>query len=607
MTLESLINQVLNRDGSGGGESSIVALHCQQMREYGSRGGAIEFRPTQDDDRDSRYKFIQSVWEASGLEQSLDHCMDILCCRGEVLWFYLPQPDGGYYLDFFSGGLNHPDPEYKLFHGPGGRHIERFLICYSYDIERGLGAMPEKRWVVYAGTREHIWRWETTSKPDFGSALGLRSQFQPVSAYEFSGTPLAPPQEFKNPFAPALPIQVSRNNARRPGQQGSSDFHWVAGQIETHDQMLRQINENLETFAGPSLVTTRPAKQVKENAVSMFGGGIPSWSGQQRYYSSGYGSINRRDTPDWRNPRTGMLAPSVDSDRGRIAQIIGNVGEQERFGYIQPDPVSGDQNRYAQQYSEKIQWLLGGIDPLGISANATFGEIKSLFGRIENTAYRRAKALFSDGLCKVFEALIAHEEALFKKWLWGAMWDIYPELAMQAQLESWKDITDEAAQAMWELSQIEDGLPLPDDAIGLVPYGRLRVTWRYTKDVFFKTTREQLDLSIAARNQREDGLSQEWVLRQQYPNMTDLEIKNAMSGFSPRVVEAANSSIQALLQLYMQLYSIPDPVDPSKPWALALGLDQMIEQAFTSLRTELAYGRPVYASDTEESQSLAVR
>jgi hypothetical protein len=86
----------------------------------------------------------------------------------------------------------------------------------------------------------------------------------------------------------------------------------------------------------------------------------------------------------------------------------------------------------------------------------------------------------------------------------------------------------------------------------MLPTGDREVMWRYTREVFQNTTREELDRSIAARNEREDGLSQEWVLRKQYPNMTDQEIKNAMSGFSPRVVQNAAVGIQTTLQLFQQ-------------------------------------------------------
>ena len=235
---------------------------------------------------------------------------------------------------------------------------------------------------------------------------------------------------------------------------------------------------------------------------------------------------------------------------------------------------------------------MGGVDPLaGLSSGATFGEIKTLFGRVQNTADKRAEALFGDsGLASVYERIIWKEEEIFKSWLLGILQTTYPDLI---SLTSTSQLTDEICQQLWDLKG-EGAIDLPKNPIGLVPGGDREIMWRYTREVFQNTTREELDRSIAARNEREDGLSQEWVLRKQYPNMTDQEIKNAMSGFSPRVVQNAAIGIQSTLNLFQQFMQLPDPEDASKPWAIRLGLPELLQQSMITLQREMAYGTPVY-------------
>lgn len=169
-------------------------------------------------------------------------------------------------------------------------------------------------------------------------------------------------------------------------------------------------------------------------------------------------------------------------------------------------------------------------------------------------------------------------------------------------LTNWQQLTDEQCQQIADLAkQGQINLPQPK---GLLPYGDRTLNWRFTREVFQLTTREILDLSISARNDREDGISQETVLRRQFPWMSDQEIKNAMSGFSPRVVQAASGAIQQLLQMYNSFMSMPDP-DPQiraslqkgeepPPWGLRLGLPGLLDQALLTLKKEISYGKPVY-------------
>lgn len=596
MTLEASVKSVLERDGSSGSEDTVVALHCAQMREWGVRGGNVELRPIQDDDRDTpRLKFFAKLWNHNQLRDRLDHVMDCFVCRGEILWYFQPDPEnqGLYRIEFFSGGLNHPDPQFKVYYKPGGREVDKVLIRYSYDSEAPGTGFKQQRWVRIVVTQDWIEQSESFVKPQFDwmNSGGSYINYNLQGSAEFGW--LQPAQKYENPFKPYLPVVISKNNARQLGQQGSDDFYWIQSLIETHEQLVVKAHKNLRMFSNPILVTTRSAQEV----MSQSNGWTNTWASANRYVDlagSNYsGSTNPADVPNWGMQRSPMGMWSASTSEGSLDTIFGNMGEAERFAFIQADAVSGDQNLWIRQLRELIHWCLGGVDPLaGINAGATFGEIKTLFGRVQNTADKKAHALYGNtGLAKVFERILWREEKLFKLWLIPVLVQRYPKFF--SSLRSPEQLTDEICQRLWQMKG-QGEISLPDNPVGIVPLGDREVIWRYTREVFVNTTREMLDLSIAARNEREDGLRQEWVLRKQYPNMTDQEIRNAMSGFSPRVVQNAAVGIQTTLQLFQQFMQIPDPRNPKQPWAYSLGLPQLIEQAMLTLQREISYGQPRY-------------
>jgi hypothetical protein len=594
VALESLIKAVLDRDGKSGGESTTVALHCAQMREWGVRGGNIELRPIQDDDQDTRLKYVTQLWQHNQFLHRLDHIMDCFVCRGEILWYFQPDPEnpGLYRIEFFVGGQNHPDPQFKIYYKPGGREIDKCYIRYSYDYETPGIALRQQRWVRIIVTQDWVEQSETMTKPQFDGAFnaGSFAGYEPQGVPEFSwiqGT-----QRYDNPFKPYLPIVLSRNNARQLGQQGSDDFYWIQSLIETHEQLVEKAHKNLRMFSNPILVTTRSAQEVMQQAS----GWSNTWASANRYYDltgSNYsGSTNPTDVPSWGMQRTPLGFWTANTSEGSLDTIFGNVGDSERFAFIQADAVSGDQNLWIRQIRELIHWVLGGVDPLGLLSGTTFGEIKTLFGRVQNTADKKSHALYGHtGLGKVLERILWREEQLFKNWLFTVLVTHYPK--QFAGLNSPEQLTDEICQGLWNLKQ-QGVIQIPNNPVGILPLGDRTITWRYTREVFQNTTREELDRSIAARNEREDGLSQEWVLRKQYPNMTDQEIRNAMSGFSPRVVENAANSIQIALQLFQQFMQLPDPQNPKAAWGIRLGLPQLIEQAMLTLQKEISYGQPKY-------------
>ena len=577
MSLESLINAAVERDGRSGGDSTVVAVDLRQKIEFSVRGGNVEFFPAQDDERDTRKKFVAKQFKDNRLSQRLEYCMALYLTKGEILWLVLPDEDGGYLIEFFHGGETDPDPEYKIFYKPGGRKIDSVIIAYAYRTVAEAGGFEIERWVRLRITEDTIEQADLPHKPAMN---GLNPQFNYDGSY-------ANVARYPNPFAPTIPVVICPNNPKRSGQQGTSDYHWLRNQIEGHESDVRHIRRNLKFFGNPTLVTTRSPSEVTQAVTN--GLQNPTWAQQQGYvdgFGDGFSSSSRVADPLTRR------APGYGgSTQERIAEIIGGVAEGERFGYIVPDPVTGDLNAFQRQERELIHYALGGIDPLGISSGATAFEIKTLFGRVENTADGKADGLYTHGLALVFEQILYFEERLFKDSLFIGMKEAEPK--RWPKLVDPSQITDDIAFVIYQAYQ-EGQVKLSQPPQGLIPLGDRTINWRHTRPVFKNSTREMLDLSIAARNAREDGLSQEYCLRLQHPDMTDKEIQDVMSGFSPRVVESAGNSLQLLIQLYQQFMQMPDPIDPNMPWGVRLGIGEMLDQALLTLQKELQYGKPKY-------------
>ena len=68
---------------------------------------------------------------------------------------------------------------------------------------------------------------------------------------------------------------------------------------------------------------------------------------------------------------------------------------------------------YVKQYRSEIRLALGGVDDIDINLASTAYEIKTLYGRVAATAEKKARSLFTFGLCKLMAMIIKHEEYLF--------------------------------------------------------------------------------------------------------------------------------------------------------------------------------------------------
>jgi hypothetical protein len=582
--LNELIRAQLSRDGSGGGRGTIVPLHCAQMREYGSRGGHVQFDCPQDDDINSRGNALARWYKSNDLASKMDYVFDVFVCWGEVLWLILPLDNGDYWIEFFQGGLKNNDPQFKVSYKNGGREIESAVIRYSYEKDNAIGAvgLPSPaighnggvsttlRWIKLVITSESIVTIDCGNEPD------LSVNYQTNFGSNIQITP--------NPFAPVLPIALSVNNPQQTGKKGTGDFHVFARAIELHEQRLATVDENLHDFGNPSLVTTRSAQEVIDSATTDVSN---TWAANQGYRDGVGDGFSGSTDKSLIGRMTGRL-------RQKIKKIIGNVGQEERFGYIQVDPISADLTNYIRNDRELIHWCLGGVDPIGISTSATFGEIKTLFGRVQNTADKKAGSLFS-ALCRLFAIAIANEEQKFKANFILAI----AQTKLANSIPNLDRMSDENVQElyqMWRRGELDKFKLQFNSKIGLPPMGDRTVVWRHTREVYKPSTRDLLDLSIVGRNLREDGLNQEFTMGRLYPELSPKEIQAATSGFSPRVVENQLNGLNSLLQFYQNSMGVPGAQDPTIPLAIELGLPELIANGVNSLRKELNYGKPVYTA-----------
>lgn len=590
--LENIIEQALGeKDSDGSVKTTVVNLHLSQMREWGVRGGNIQFKAVQDFNK-IRANFINRIIQKNEIKNRLDSIMDNLAARGEILWLLSVDElnESGYSVEYFVGGKKHSNPEYHVFRYPK-KEIRELktkptnnikCVCIKTSEDKDMASVDTvnahmlsalqgsllKDWYLTFFDSEKIIEFKLAQEPkNLKSWYHLYYQYKQNNA----GDSIYTAEVFENPFAPDIPIRISPNVKHKKKEIGVDDFSPHADLIEEHNELLMSASDNISIFNNPTLITSREATTVLDSIKNQENELIlNSWAGQQGYRSV----ITKHGRTNYRMPK-----------------VIGNVREGERFGYIQtPDAVSGDQNIYIRQLRELLHWMLGGVDPLGISSSATFGEIKSLFGRIENTAMKKSESLLGEnGLCSLLSLAIKQEEKKAKvaiiKYI-VARFLSSPENAGLIE----RELDDSSFRNLFFYITEEEKLELP----GLPPLGKATCSWRYTKPVYSNTTREQLDESIIYRNKREDGISQEQALSQLYPTMSDEELRQAMSGFSPRVVQSGLDAILSALQAWDRFMRVPDPSDPESgvPWAIKLRLHEIIEQGVITLQKEMQYNIP---------------
>ena len=357
---EEILEAARTQDRSNQSATMVVLSHIQQMVLYMIKKG-ITFYCEQDTYK-SRSRFLEDVIALNRLDIRFPSIIRNFLIDGCGLFYFRPDEKLKYQIYFFNKN------QYRVYHDLNGS-VEEVVILYSYRVKNSNLGLPSttygqnKRYVRLAITADEITENESDSELSF--------ELEP-------GSVLTPSNTRKNTlgFVPAVEV-LNKPNAS--GTEGEGEFDPFMEQIVLHDQIIRNVAKNIEFFGNPTLISSRPRSDLVEanDAQNTFRPTISSQSG-----FAGQTTPSTRVSEPFGTAMGGGL---------RVPRIIANIEPSDRVGYMTPDPVSGDMNRYALLLREEIRTALGGVDEISISAGATATEIKGLTGRAQATALRKNK------------------------------------------------------------------------------------------------------------------------------------------------------------------------------------------------------------------------
>ena len=355
-------------------------------------------------------------------------------------------------------------------------------------------------------------------------------------------------------------------------------------QLVLHDQMMRNIAKNIEFFGNPTLISSRPRSDLVEasDADRTFRPTISSQSG-----------FAGRDTPSTRVSEPFGSSSMIGGLR--VPRIIANVEPSDRVGYMTPDPVNGDMNRYALLLREELRTALGGVDEISISAGATATEIKGLMGRAQATAMRKNKSFLTYGFCRLLEMILYHQEQVFRESFIQVMGLEPPKepteqteealTRYQKRLNKYENEVTAAMQVALQQNKVPHGV------FGLPPDGDRDVSYRFQGDVYEDTAYDINQKSIVVRNLQELGVDSVEALKYLFPDKTDSERAEMLKGFPFRMIQQTQGAFQQFLLLLNQMLQAPHPLMPNQPLAAdpRLNITPLLYRTFDHLAQELTY------------------
>ena len=562
-------NQILEaaRDQNESNQSAtmVVLSHLQQMILLMIKKGLF-FYCEQDTYR-SRAKFLTSLIELNKLDIRFPSIIRNFLIDGCGLFYFRPDPKLKYQIYFFTQN------QYRVYHDMNG-NINEVVIIYDYNIRNGALGLPadsyglNKRFVRISITDERISEYEANTELSFELDPGVGIT----------------PTNTRDNILGFIPCVEVLNKPNASGTEGEGDFDAFAEQIVMHDQMMRNISKNIEFFGNPTLISSRPRSDLVEanDSENTF---RPTISSQ-----SGFAGQNQ--------PSTRVSEP-FGSGAGlgglRVPRIIANVEPSDRVGYMSPDPVNGDMNRYALLLREEIRTALGGVDELSVSAGATATEIKSLMGRAQATAIRKNKSFLVYGFCRLLEMIIYHQEQVFRESFIAVTGMKVPTPPEEPDSESERKYSQKLAKFENQLTvSIQTALQnnaLPPGIYGLPPDGDRDVMYRFQGDVYEDTAYDINQKSIVVRNLQELGVDSVEALKYLFPDKTEVERGEMLKGFPFRMVQQTQGAFSQFLVLLTQMLQTPHPLSPDQPLGAdpRLNLTPLLYRTFDHLAQELTY------------------
>ena len=587
---EQILLAAKERRGDLAVDSMIISSHLAQMRMFMLRKG-LEFYAEQDS-FGYRKEFLKKVVDHNMLEMKLDSIVDYFLCDGQGLFYFRPSGDD-YQLLFF------PKDNYRAYRDQNG-DLENVVLIYTFNVQesnaldnyvRQDGKGGKKKYIRLKVFRDRIEQTISNEKIEFENDMGSQLMTMPGSTETLTNS---------LGFIPA--VEVFNHMDCTGEATGNGEFDWLANQILYHDELVKNVRKNLKFFGNPTLLSSRPKHDIIESGDE--GSFRPTISSQ-----AGFAAIGRSST---RVSEPFGGASALDGQI-KIPRVIANLEPTDRVNYLTPDSVSGDQNMYIKQYRSEIRLALGGVDDIDINTASTAYEMKSLYGRCAATAEKKAKALFSYGLCSIFSLMIQHEEKMFKDSFAAAIGLQQPVVPLQEEFQDPEEYTvamEKHIAAMEKFTRKReeairvslDTGEMPAGVTGLIPDGSTKVDWRWMGDIFEDDAQDVLNNSIVVRNLQELGVDSIEALKYLFPSKTDEERAAMLSGYPFRMVQQTQQSLNSFISLLGSLYQLPHPQTPELPLASDPNLDitGFLYRSLEFLRKELSYSGKYHPDSSDE-------
>ena len=594
--VKSQFTQILTaakeRRGDLSVDSMIVSSHLAQMRTFMLRRG-IEFYAEQDS-FGSRKDFLAKVCEDNMLEMKLESITDYFLCDGQGLFYFRPTGDS-YQLLYF------PKDSYRAYRDQTGE-LESVVLIYSFNVRRtnALDAYPtgdgrggKKKWIQLKVYKDRIEQTVSDEKIEFENEMA-------ADLFKMPGQT----ETLVNSLGYIPAVEVFNHMDCTGEATGNGEFDWLAHQILYHDELVRNIRKNMKFFGNPTLVSSRPKHDILDSSdENTFRPTISSQAG-----FAPMGGMGRSST----RVSQPFGSSSIDGSI-KVPRVIANLEPTDRVQYMTPDSVSGDQNLYVKQYRSEIRLALGGVDDIDINLAQTAYEIKTLYGRVAATAEKKARAMFTYGLCRLFAMMIFTEEDMFRRSFAAAVGLEEPQMPLPEDYEDpeqYEKDNEKYFKAYQKFTTERDELlratldsgDLPPGITGLIPDGNNKISWRWMGEVFEESTDDILNNSIVVRNLQELGVDSIEALKYLFPGKTDEERAAMLSGYPFRMVQQTQQSLNSFIGLLGSLYQLPHPQMPDKPLASDPNLDitGFLYRSLEFLRKELSYsGR--YKPDSSDT------
>ena len=592
---QQILTAAKERRGDLAVDTMIVSSHLSQMRMFMLRRG-IEFYAEQDS-YGYRKEFLQKVCESNMLDMKLDSIVDYFLCDGQGLFYFRPAGDN-YQLLYF------PKENYRAYRDQAGE-INNVVLTYTFNVQedKGFDVYPisdkssrggKKKYIRLNVFKDRIEQTISDEKIEFETAIGIAGMSQQGQTETLTNS---------LGFIPA--VEVFNYMDCTGESTGNGEFEWLQNQILYHDELVKNVRKNLKFFGNPTLISSRPKHDIIESGED--NGFRPTISSQAGFAAMGRASTRVSEPFGGASALDGQI---------KVPRVVANLEPTDRIGYITPDSVSGDQNMYVKQYRQEIRLALGGVDDLDIQTASTAYEIKTLYGRVASTAEKKARALFTYGLCRLFGMMIKHEERMFNESFAVAVGLKKPEIPLQEDFQDPAEFEAENEKFLKKMQSFErkkqqlltatlETGDMPPGVTGLIPDGSTKVDWRWMGQVFEDSADEILQNSIVVRNLQEAGVGSIEALKYLFPNKTDEERAAMMSGFPFRVVQQTQQAINSFVGMLGSLYQLPHPQTPDLPLASDPNLDLtgFLYRSLDYLRKELSYSGKYKSSSSDDTIS----